>query len=85
MELLDKAKDIVARDMRGRDGKIQSQALLEGRHRGRTGHGEAIMAIPTIVDGGLALGYPRPAHGGLQHEAALIAQDNGAALTPGFF
>ena len=43
------------------------------------------MAVPTVLARGFALRCPRAPHRGLQHEAALIKQDNGAPLTPGIF
>jgi hypothetical protein len=83
-KLLDEGEAIVAGAVGGRAGTVQAQALVEWRYRKRAGHREAIRALPTRVAGGLALGSPRAPHGGVQHKAALIEQDNGAALTPGF-
>ena len=85
VQLLHERTDIVAGDVGRGHGEIQAQALLEGRDRDGAGHREAIMAVPAIVDGRLALRCPRAAHRGLQHEATLINKDDGAALTPGFF
>ena len=84
-ELLDKRKDIVPGDVGRRDRKIESQALTPGRDGDGAGDGQAVVTIPTIMDRCLALRCPRPAHRGLQHEAALINQNDRAALTPGFF
>ena len=85
MELLDKAKDIIAREIPLGDGKIEAQALAHGRDGDRAGDGEAVVTLPTIMNGGVPLGCPRAAHRGLEHEATLIDEDYGAVLTPGFF
>ena len=84
-ELLDKAQDISAREIPRGDGKIEAQALLLGGDGNCTRHGEAVMTVPTIMDGCVPLGGPGAAHRGLKHEACLINKNDGAALTPGFF
>jgi hypothetical protein len=84
-EVLDKGKDIVAGDVGGGDRKIEPHVLTYGRNSDGTGHGEALVTVPTIMDGCVPLGGPCPAHRRLEHEATLIEKDNGAALTPGFF
>ena len=45
MEWPNESEAIVAGDVSRGDGKIQAQALWEGRHRDRTGDGEPIMAV----------------------------------------
>ena len=85
VELLHKGKASLSCEIGGRDRKIEPQALALGGDGECGGHGEAIVAIPARVDGGLALRGPRPAHSGLAHEAGLIQQDQRAAFTPGFF
>src|SRR5215475_3836792 len=84
-EVLDKRKDIVACDVGGRDRKIESQTLTHGRDRDGAGHREAVVTVPAVMDRGLPLRGPGAALRGLQHEATLIDQDKGAALTLGFF
>jgi hypothetical protein len=84
-EVLDKRKDIVASDVGGGDSKIEPETLTYGRDGDRTGHGEAIMPVPTRMHGRLAARGPGPADRGLQPAATLIDQDQGTALTPGFF
>jgi hypothetical protein len=84
-ELLDKGKDIVARDIGGGHREIEVQALVHWRDGDRTSHREAIIAVLTIMDGRLALRCPCAPYRGLDHEATLVNEDYGAALTPGFF
>lgn len=84
-EVLDKGKDIVAGNVGRRNGKIQPHALTHRRDGDGGGHRQAVVTVPTRMDGGFPLGCPRPTHRGLQHEATLIEKDDGAALTPGFF
>jgi hypothetical protein len=43
------------------------------------------MAVPTLMDRGLALRCPGAAYRRLEHEAGLIQENDCAALTPGFF
>jgi hypothetical protein len=57
MELLDKAKDSVAREVGQRDGARQPRALAHGRDSKGAGHRQAIVAIPT----GMERGGPRGA------------------------
>ena len=84
-EVLDKGKDIVAGNVGRRDGKLQPHALTHRRAGDGAGHREAVVTVPTIMDGGFALGCPRPTDRGLEHAATLIKKDNSPALTPGFF
>lgn len=85
VELLHEGEDIIAGEIVRGDRKIESQALLLGGDGDRTGHREAIMAVPRIVDRRLALRRPRTAHRRLEHEAGLIKKNKGTAITPGFF
>jgi hypothetical protein len=80
MELLDKAKDIIASEMPPGDGKREAQALAHGRDGDRARHREAVVPVPAIMEGCGPMGCPRPAHGGLEHEATLIKKDQDAAL-----
>jgi len=56
VKLLDEAQDIVAGKIVRGDGKIESQALVHWRDGDGTSDREAVMAVPTIMDRGLALG-----------------------------
>jgi hypothetical protein len=85
MELLHKGKDVLSREIRARHGKIAAQALALGGDGERSGHGEAIVAVPARVDGRFAPWCPGATHRRLEHEAGLIDQDQGAPVTPGFF
>src|SRR5690242_20405258 len=58
MELLDKAKDSVDREVGQRDGARQPHALAHGRDSKGAGHRQAIVAIPTGMERG-AIGVPR--------------------------
>ena len=84
-ELLDKGKNIGARDIGGGHRAIEAQALVHGRDGDRAGHGEAIMAVPTVMARRLALRCPCASYRGLEHAATLVNADNGTALPPGFF
>jgi hypothetical protein len=85
MELLDKAKDSVAREVGQRDGARQPRALAHGRDSKGAGHRQAIVAIPTGMERGVPSECPGATQRGLEHEASLINANTGAALTPGFF
>ena len=82
---LHKGKDIIASDVPGNHREIEAHTFLDGRDGHRSRDGEALMAVPTVMELGLPLGGPGAAHRGLEHEATLIDQDQGTALTPGFF
>lgn len=84
-EVLDKGKDLVAGDVGGDEGKIESHTLTHGRDGEGAGHCEAIVAVPTVLDGGVPLRCPGAAHGRLHHETSLSKKNNRTALTPGFF
>jgi hypothetical protein len=83
--LLDEGKDSVAGEMVCGDREGEAQALLLGGDGDRPAYGEAIVAVPTLRNWGLPLGCPSPAHCRLEHAAGLSNDDNGAALTLGFF
>lgn len=84
VQQLHERKDIVAGEIPLGHRKIESQALAEWGDSDSPGDREPVVAVPTVMNGGLPLGGPRAAHHGLQHEAGLIDKDEGAALTPGF-
>jgi hypothetical protein len=46
---------------------------------------ETSMAIPTVMDQGVALWGPGARHRGVQHEPGLVNKNDGAAFPPGFF
>jgi hypothetical protein len=58
---------------------------VQGENGDGTRHGEPIMAIPAIRHRRLAPRRSGPADCVGQHEAGSINEDEGAALTPGFF
>jgi hypothetical protein len=84
-QLLHKRKEIVAREVLRAHGEIKAYTLLYGGNGDRTSHREAIVAIPTVMDGRVAPRRPRPADRGLEHEAGFIDENERASLTPGFF
>jgi len=83
-ELLDEGKSLVVCNIRCGYGDIETEALLYGGDGECAGQAEAIMSVPTVVDGCFALGCPRVAHSGLEHEAGLIDKDKGVASRRAF-
>jgi hypothetical protein len=84
-EVLDKGKNIVACEVRGRNGKIEPHVLPDRRDSDGAVYREAIVALPTVMDRSFALGCPRATDSGLEHKAGLINENHGAALTLSFF
>lgn len=72
-------------DVLGIDAEVNAQASLFGRKGDRRDDGEAVMAVPRIVDRGLPPGRPRTADHRLQLEPALVQKDKGGVIGPPFF
>jgi len=85
VQLWHAGQDIVAREMVRRDGTIPAEAFAHWGDGDGPGDGEAIMPVPTSMDGGLPLRRPGTAHRGLEQKAGLSNAHEGTALTPGFF
>lgn len=65
--------------------EIQTQPLAApGRHREGRNPRQAIMAVPTVLNGHMPLGSPGAADHRLEQKAAFVHQDDTVALLVGF-
>lgn len=67
------------------NSEVQTDSLPFRRDCQYADHREPIVAIPTAQDRRVPSRRPRPPHQRLEHEAALIEQDDGSALAARFF
>jgi hypothetical protein len=84
-QLLHKRKEVVPGEILGAHGEIKPDALLHRGNGDGPGDGEPIMAVPAVMHRRVPSRRPGPAHRWLQHKASFINEDEGTALTPGFF
>lgn len=84
-QLGDEVFDCGRVDILGMDAEVNAQATLFGRNGNRRNDGEAVVAVPRIVDRSLSPWRPRPADHRLQHEPALVQKDKGGVIGPRFF
>ena len=82
---LHKRKEVVTRQMVRAHRTITSQALAPGGDGDGPSPREAIMMVPTVMDGRVPARRPRPADRRLQHEARCSNEAEGALLAVGFF
>lgn len=72
-------------DVLGIDAEVNAQASLFGRNSDRCDDGEAVVAVPRIVDRGLPPWRPSTADHRLQQEPALVQKDKSGVIGPPFF
>lgn len=81
----DEILDSVRLDVLGMDLEVDVQAVLFGRNGDRRDDGEPVVTVPRIMNRGLTGGSPSAPDHRLQHEPALVHEDQDGFSCPSFF
>lgn len=84
-ELTHERDDVVGADVAGVNLEVEPGSRPVGRKSYGADDRKSIMPCTDIVDWGLASGSPGATHSGLQHEPALIDENDASPLLLGFF
>ena len=84
-EIPQEAEDLTRPDVVAVQSPVEPEPLAVGRQREGASPGESIAAVPLAEDGRLPPWCPRAAADRLEHEPALVKEDDATAGPPGVF
>jgi len=84
-QCLKEPEDFRGSDVVGVRGPVEAESAPMGSHGEGADRGEPVAAVPLAEDGRLATGRPGPADHRLEHEAALVKEDDAPTGFSGVF